>query len=205
MSKQADIPTQEELAKLLNSVKYDKPHGLRDWTILHLSYYSGLRAKEIASLMLQDVYIDGEVQQETYLQSHQTKNTTDKKEGRKVYLQHPKLQRALSEYISAISNEYSAKSISVDKRPLFLSARGLSISADSMVHIIKRIYRRHGLPTLSSHSGRVFFATYLCEEFPDMDVKELQDYGGWKSIDMAYRYRKVNTKKQQDRLKKATF
>ena len=68
MSKQADIPTQEELAKLLNSVKYDKPHGLRDWTILHLSYYSGLRAKEIASLMLQDVYIDGVVQQETYLQ-----------------------------------------------------------------------------------------------------------------------------------------
>lgn len=198
MSKQANIPTQQELTKLLENVRKDKPYGLRDWTILHLSYYAGLRAKEIASLMLQDVYRDGEPREETYLYPNQTKNTTDKKDGRKIYLSHPKVQRALSEYLSG-------QSTLVDKRPLFISARGLSISANSMVHIIKRIYKRHGLGYLSSHSGRVYFATYLCENFPEMDAKELQDYGGWKSIDMAYHYRKVNPKKQQDRLKQATF
>ena len=45
----------------------------------------------------------------------------------------------------------------------------------------------------------------LREEFPDMNAKELQDYGGWKSIAMAYQYIEVSPKKQQDRLKKATF
>lgn len=198
MPKQADIPTQEELGKLLEKVKKDGALGLRNWTILHLSYYAGLRAKEISSLMLQDIYVDGNIVDETYLYPGQTKNTTAKKDGRKVYLSHPKLKRALAEYISAISNK-------VEKRPLFISNKNLSISADSMVHIIKRIYRQHNLPTLSSHSGRRYFATYLCEEFPDMDAKELQDYGGWKSVAMAYHYRQVNPKKQQDRLKKATF
>ena len=198
MSKQADIPTPEELAKLLEKVRNDKPYGLRDYTILHFSYYAGLRAKEIAKLMLQDVYEDGKIKEQIYLDASQTKNTTDNKTGRKVFLQHPKLQRALSEYISSDSTL-------VGKRPLFISARGLSISADSMVHIIKRIYKRHGLYSLSSHSGRRYFATMLKEEFPDMNAKELQDYGGWKSIAMAYRYIEVNPKKQQDRLKKATF
>ena len=201
MSKQANIPTPEELAKLLEQVRQDKPYGIRDYTILHFSYYAGLRAKEIAKLMLQDVYEDGEIKEEAYLEAHQTKNTTDRKTGRKIFLQHPKLQRALSDYIKCESDESKL----VSKRPLFISARGLSISADSMVHIIKRIYKRHGLHTLSSHSGRRYFATMLREEFPDMNAKELQDYGGWKSIAMAYQYIEVSPKKQQDRLKKATF
>jgi len=198
MPKQADIPTQEELGKLLENVRKDGKLGLRNWTILHLSYYSGLRSKEIASLMLQDVYKNGEIVEETYLYPGQTKNTTARKDGRKVYLSHPKLRRALSEYISAISTE-------VQNRPLFLSNKNLSFSADSMRNTIKRMYKDNNLPTLSSHSGRRYFATYLCEEFPDMDAKELQDYGGWKSVAMAYHYRQVNPKKQQDRLKKATF
>ena len=136
MSKQADIPTPEELAKLLEKVRNDKPYGIRDYTILHFSYYAGLRAKEIAKLMLQDVYEDGTIKEQIYLDASQTKNTTDNKTGRKVFLQHPKLQRALSEYIEYESDESNL----VSKRPLFISARGLSISADSMVHIIKRIY-----------------------------------------------------------------
>ena len=61
MSKQANIPTSEELAKLLDKVRQDKPYGIRDYTILHFSYYAGLRAKEIAKLMLQDVYEDGKI------------------------------------------------------------------------------------------------------------------------------------------------
>ena len=113
------------------------------------------------------------IKEEAYLEAHQTKNTTDRKTGRKIFLQHPKLQRALSDYIKCESDESKL----VSKRPLFISARGLSISADSMVHIIKRIYKRHGLHTLSSHSGRRYFATMLREEFPDMNAKELQDYG----------------------------
>ena len=45
MSKQADIPTPEELAKLLEKVRNDKPYGLRDYTILHFSYYAGVKSK----------------------------------------------------------------------------------------------------------------------------------------------------------------
>ena len=56
MSKQARIPSTEQLNDLLSKVKDTKPFGLRDWAILHLSYYAGLRAKEIASLRM-DIYL----------------------------------------------------------------------------------------------------------------------------------------------------
>ena len=39
--------------------------------------------------MLQDVYEDGKIKEQIYLDASQTKNTTDNKTGRKVFLQHP--------------------------------------------------------------------------------------------------------------------
>ena len=200
MSKQARIPSTEQLNDLLEKVKKTKPFGLRDWAILHLSYFSGLRAKEIASLRLQDIVEDGQLRQDTYLEPNQTKNTTDKKDGRKVYLAHPRLQDALIEYISAETNKYKTE---VVKRPLFKSNKGLSISADSMVHIIKRAYRKVGYPQYSSHSGRRYFATKLGREVSN--AKELQKYGGWKSIQMAYTYVETNEEEMTNRLKEATW
>lgn len=200
MSKQARIPSTEQLNDLLSKVKDTKPFGLRDWAILHLSYYAGLRAKEIASLRIQDMYEDGELLSETYLNADQTKNTTDKKSGRKVYLSHPKLRDALNEYVSAESTKCKSE---VVKRSLFISSKNLTISADSMVHIIKRAYRKVGYPNLSSHSGRRYFATKLGREVNH--AKELQEYGGWKSIQMAYHYVENNEEEMKDRLNKATW
>ena len=196
MSKQAKIPTTQQLDDLLIKVKRTKPFGLRNWTILHLSYYAGLRAKEIASLRIQDIYTDGDVMDESYLYPSQTKN-----DGRKIYLSHPKLRSALEEYISSESTKYENE---VVKRSLFISNKNLSISAGSMVHIFKRIYRSVGYPYLSSHSGRRYFATMLGRT-EGMNAKELQDYGGWKSVAMAYHYVEVNPKKQKDRLEQATW
>ena len=146
MTRQARIPSTEQLNDLLSKVKLTKPFGLRDWAILHLSYYAGLRAKEIGSLRIQDMYEGGELLTETYLEADQTKNTTDNKDGRKVYLSHPKLRDALNEYVSVETKKFKSE---VLKRPLFLSSKNLSISADSMVHIIKRAYRKVGYPNLS--------------------------------------------------------
>ena len=85
MSKQANIPTSEELAKLLDKVRQDKPYGIRDYTILHFSYYAGLRAKEIAKLMLQDVYEDGEIKEEAYLESARRRRTVVTRRGQLDY------------------------------------------------------------------------------------------------------------------------
>jgi len=202
MTRQARIPSTEQLNDLLAKVKKTKPFGLRDWAILHLSYYAGLRAKEIGSLRIQDMYEDGELLTETYLEPDQTKNTTDKKDGRKVYLSHPKLRDALNEYVS-VETKQNRETDRVLKRPLFLSSKNLTISADSMVHIIKRAYRKVGYPNLSSHSGRRYFATMLGREVNN--AKELQEYGGWKSIQMAYRYVETNEKEMKERLNKATW
>ena len=200
MTRQARIPSTEQLNDLLSKVKLTKPFGLRDWAILHLSYYAGLRAKEIGSLRIQDMYEGGELLTETYLEADQTKNTTDNKDGRKVYLSHPKLRDALNEYVSVETKKFKSE---VLKRPLFLSSKNLSISADSMVHIIKRAYRKVGYPNLSSHSGRRYFATKLGSEVNN--AKELQEYGGWKSIQMAYKYVETNEEEMKDRLNKATW
>ena len=196
MPKQARVPSTEQLNDLLSKVKTHKPFGLRDWTILHLSFFAGLRAKEIASLRVQDIIEDGKVKQLAYLEPEQTKNTTDQKDGRKIYLSHPRLQDALSEYISSETMKYKNE---VVKRSLFQSTRGLTISADSMVHITKRAFRRAGYPYLSSHSGRRYFATKLGKEV--QSAKELQEYGGWKSVQMAYHYVETNEEEMVDRLK----
>ena len=200
MPKQARIPTTEQLNDLLSKVKKTKPFGLRDWTILHLSFFAGLRAKEIASLKVQDIIEDGKIKQTAYLEADQTKNTTDKKDGRKIYITHPRLQEALSEYLNS---EFPKWKTEVPKRSLFVSKRKLTITADSMVHITKRAFRRSGYDYLSSHSGRRYFATKLGKEVST--VKELQEYGGWKSVQTAMLYVDTNEDEMVDRLKNSTW
>ena len=200
MPKQARTPTTEQLNDLLSKVRKSKTFGLRDWTILHLSFFAGLRAKEIASLKVQDIIEDGKLKDIAYLEADQTKNTTDKKDGRKIFLSHPRLQEALSEYANS---EFSKWKTEVPKRSLFISTRGLTISANSMVHIIKRAFKNAGYDYLSSHSGRRYFATKLGREVTS--AKELQEYGGWKSVNMAYHYVDTNEEEMVDRLKGSTW
>ena len=74
--------------------------------------------------------------------------------------------------------------------PLFKSQKGGFFNANSMVHLIKRIYQDAGLGNASSHSGRRKFATSLIESGADINcVKILM---GHSSIQTTQRYIEVS-------------
>ena len=73
-------------------------HSARDTTIFYVSYYSGLRAKEIAALTVGDVYDEqGSVREQFALDAVQTKGT----KTRTVWI-NAKLRRQLELYRSSL-------------------------------------------------------------------------------------------------------
>ena len=93
-TKQAYIPSKTELEGLLALAKTDGRHGLRNWTMLHLSYFAGLRAKEIAMLNIEDLYKGKEVKTSTFLDASQTKGS----QPRRITLVDAKLRSALNDF-----------------------------------------------------------------------------------------------------------
>ncbi len=70
-------------------------HGERDQTVVVLSYWLGLRAKELASLKIGDVYdAEGDVRQVLHLKAGYTKRAR----VRDVYLSSERIRKRLKEY-----------------------------------------------------------------------------------------------------------
>ena len=65
-TKKAYIPTKLELEGLLALTKDD---SIQRWTMLHLSYFSGLRSMEIAQLKIGDVFNGKELRGMSQLQT----------------------------------------------------------------------------------------------------------------------------------------
>ena len=125
-------------------------HVNRDTTILMVSFYAGLRAKEIAALRLGDVFnADGTVRTQFTLERTQTKGG----QRRTVYI-NKRLAKALYDY-------GLDKSLSNLTRPLFESQKGGHFSANTMCQLFLDIYKACGLKDASSHSGRRTYITKL--------------------------------------------
>jgi len=94
---------------------------------------------------------------------------------RDVPIAHKKVKDAIEKRISdEIQN--SRDGVKLDA-PLFKSQKGGFFNANSMVHLIKRIYQDAGLSNASSHSGRRKFATTLIESGADIHcVKTLMGH-----------------------------
>jgi integrase/recombinase XerD len=88
-SGQAAVLDPNQIKRLLK-IAQTTSHGQRDQTIITLSYWLGLRAKELASLKVGDVYLaDGSVKQILHLKAGYTKRGRI----RDVYLSSDKIQK----------------------------------------------------------------------------------------------------------------
>jgi integrase/recombinase XerD len=151
----------------------------RDTTILLLSLYTGLRAKEIAALRVGDVYDDvGTVRTQFTLTAAQTKGART----RTVFVNKP-LAQQLSTY-RAWRNATEATA------PLFRSQKGGHFSANTMCQLFLNIYKQCGLNDASSHSGRRTFITRLANK--GVGVRTLAALAGHSSIQTTQRYIDVN-------------
>ncbi len=154
-------------------------HSTRDTTIFYVSYYAGLRAKEIAALTVGDVYDEqGAVREQFVLSKCQTKGA----KTRTVWI-NAKLRRQLELYRSSLLFKDA-------NRALFQSQKGGAFSANTMTQLFLDIYKAVGLKDASSHSGRRTYITRLANK--GVGVRLLAELAGHSHISTTQRYIDVN-------------
>jgi integrase/recombinase XerD len=155
-------------------------HVTRDRTILLLSFYTGLRAIEIAALRVGDVFDDdGAARMQFTLQATQTKGHR----SRTVFVNKP-LRQQFADYKAWLGPK------TTNDQPLFASQKGGHFSANTMCQLFLVIYKQCGLTNASSHSGRRTFITRLANK--GVGVRVLAELAGHRSIQTTQRYIDVN-------------
>ena len=176
--RQAQTLNEAQLRRVLHYCR-SRRHPLRDQTIIMISFYAGLRAKEIAHLRVGDVFdAAGEVREQFVLEPSQSKGG----QSRTVYL-NQRLRRALAEYGNTIKH-------CDPTRALFASQKGGGFSANTMCQLFLDIYKAVGLKDASSHSGRRTYITRLANK--GVGVRLLAALAGHSHISTTQRYIDVN-------------
>lgn len=169
----------EEIDKVLEVVKLNK-YPERDRIMILISFWSGMRAGEIASLKIGDVLgHDGNIKTEVRLKPEQTKGSRH----RKVLLGE-KLREELVTYIKELEGKD-------EHLPLIRSQQGDGyFRPNALVQKFKSIYDQAGVFGASSHSGRRTFITTLANK--GTSVRVLQALAGHRHIGTTQMYIDVN-------------
>jgi integrase/recombinase XerD len=176
---QAATITEAQLRRVLQYIS-TRRHAVRDRTIMLVSFNAGLRAKEIASLLVGDVYdAAGAVREKFILRRAQTKGGYE----RTVYL-NKTLRRAMAEYRTLVEH-------SKPTEPLFPTQKRAAFSANTMCQLFLEIYTASGVNGASSHSGRRTFITRLANK--GVSVRQLAALAGHANISTTQRYIDVNS------------
>ena len=193
-TKQANIPTKTELEGLLALAKEGGRNGLRNWAMLHMSYFAGLRAKEIAMLNIGDLFKGKELKTSTFLDEEQAKGS----QPRRITLVDSKLRTALLEF-HKVQNLHEE----VEKRPLFVNQSGARFTSNGVVKLFEKLYKNAELEC-SSHSGRRYFATKLGNT-PGITTKQMMALGGWSQPNVAMQYVETNDEQLDELVGRATL
>lgn len=143
----------QEFQQVIDTTLETSRYPERDCAILAISFYSGLRAMEIAALDFEDVLSDtGEVKQTITLRKKGTKGC----KGGAAYFSNPNLRQLLSTYLV---QKRSTKSTTYEPAPelrgaLFTSKAGTRFSPSSMSRLFTTLYTKAGLEGCTSHTGR---------------------------------------------------
>jgi integrase/recombinase XerD len=174
--KQAQVLNDKDVKRVLAAIA-KRSYSSRDRAMFMLSLLAGMRAGEIATLKVSDVYeVDGAVKDQIRLAKHQTKGS----EARTVLL-NAQAQEELRTYGRTLPRSGA--------QPLFDSKWGKAMSANSLVQVFGRFYKLAGLSNASSHSGRRSFITTLSSK--GVSVRVLAALAGHKNISTTQRYIEV--------------
>lgn len=175
---QAKTFTTAELDQVLRYVS-TKKYAQRDRALILISFWSGMRVGEIASLKMGDVVNeDGTIKSEVRLSGAQTKGG----HPRTVFIP-AKLQIELLNYLAT---RYSR----MPDLPFFHSANRMGFSANSLCQWFFWVYRSAGISGASSHSGRRSFLTSLANK--GIGVRILASLAGHRSIAVTMKYLDAN-------------
>lgn len=155
----------EMLIKYLAGRRY----AARDQAIATVSFYLGLRAKEIAALKIGDIYAETGAVHDTL---HLKRSYTKMNKTRDVYLSSQVLRSRLSEYRLHLSGG--------PESPLFTTRSGRPFTANGIAHLFRELFAWAGFERGSSHSGRRTMITRLAEK--GVDLKAIAVLAGHASI-----------------------
>jgi len=167
----------KEFKLLLNRIEGgNKNHRLRNKTIIILSYKLGLRAKELASLTVGDVFQNDKVLSLLSLSKEQTKG----EKQRELSLENKLVKDILKLWIADIEEVYP-RLFNTDL-PLFRTQKKQVFTAGRMAECIKSIYKNAGqeFEQCSSHSGRRTFITNFANS--GIDLNSIRVLAGHTSI-----------------------
>lgn len=167
----APILGPDEIRRVLRVLKSRSRFSARAEVAFHMSFYLGLRAKEIAALHWGDVFSDTfRVRDVLHLKAAYTKGS----KKRDVFLSSPRLRQVLAQFAQHYPEGRKSDA------PLFRSQKGGHLTAASMARFLKQIYVEAGLASASSHSGRRTFITGLAER--GIDLKAISVLAGHSNI-----------------------
>lgn len=166
--------SESDLQLTLKSLK--GKNSVRNQAVLLASHFMGLRAKEMASLKMGDVYdFKNHILRDTIrLLAAYTKGN----KYREVFLLDTTARNIMLDYI--LSREDSGP-----EAPLFLSQKLQPFTANTMQRMIGNLYKKAGING-TSHSGRRSFATRLIRH--NVDIYSIQQLMGHSSITTTQEY-----------------
>lgn len=178
----AKVLTEQEFSRVVKLQEANSRTGKRNALILHLSFYLGLRVKEIAGLKYGDIINqDGSIKQEITL------TVTKAGKIRQAYLTNAKLLALLKQHVKW---HIDAENSCFLEHAVIRSERGSAFSPNSLQQLFSKIYKDAGLEGASSHSGRRTFATTLISN--GIDIRSVQHLLGHSSINTTARYIQEN-------------
>ena len=176
---QAKTLTQNEIDQVLRYIATKHRYAIRNRALLLTSFYSGMRVGEIASLTINDVQNDdGNIKNEIRLNASQTKGNV----GRVVFV-NEKLRTELDNYLRN-------RRIKDKDKPLFYTEKREGFNANTLTQWFFWLYKKAGISSASSHSGRRTFITNLANK--GVGVRVLASLAGHKSINTTMIYIDTN-------------
>ena len=181
---QAATLTDTQLNQLFKRISTGN-HAKRNITIMALSHYLALRAKELASLRISDVLdTNGKISNVLRLQACYTKGN----KHRDLPISNPKLRKFLQEWI--VYRQQVDGGLFNINAPLFKSQKGLAFSANSMTRMINNLYRDNGFEGCTSHTGRRSAITKLVNK--GISLNKVKVIAGHNNIQTTMRYVDTN-------------
>ena len=170
----------EKQAKTMFAFLSTQRNAIRNQAMFALSYYCGLRAKEIASLKVGDVLkADGSIKDVADLSAEQTKGSN----GREFYINKHAKQHiaALIKSMPVVEPHFPMLQV-MGKRKAF-SANGIAIA-------MRNIYNDAGFTGCSSHTGRRSAISQLANK--GVGIRIIQKFSGHRQLQSVQHYLDAN-------------
>lgn len=145
-----------------------------------LSYYCGLRVKEIASLTVADVIAaDKTIKSVVFLSAVKTKG----KKSREFFV-----NSTAKQHIAALLK--TMPNAQANEPLIQVMGKRKAFTPNSMCILFRNLYAAAGFDGCSSHSGRRSLATTLCNK--GVNIRLIQKIGGWSSLQSVTPYLDAN-------------